>query len=94
MKQILKKGQRFDREDLRAKTHSNDSRPMREPYSESNALELLDKHGLEGLSFYRNGPFLDMCEGPARRQRRRRFRATPSSLKNVAGAYCVAIRAT
>ena len=37
---------------------------MGEPYKKEYAEELIEKKGLETLSFYRNGPFLDMCEGP------------------------------
>jgi threonyl-tRNA synthetase len=86
MKQILKKGQRFDREDLPREEALERLAQMREPYKREYAMELLEKHGLAGLSFYRNGPFLDMCEGPhvgtTKEIPRDAFK-----LKNVAGAY-------
>ena len=37
---------------------------MGEPYKMEYARELIESKGLDGLSFYTNGPFLDMCEGP------------------------------
>ncbi|MEE4280921.1 MAG: threonine--tRNA ligase [Pseudomonadales bacterium] len=64
MKKICKKGQRFDREDLDAQAALARIDEMGEPYKKEYGAELIEKHGLEGLSFYRNGPFLDMCEGP------------------------------
>ena len=64
MKKICKKGQRFDREDLDAQAALARIEEMGEPYKKEYGAELIEKHGLDGLSFYRNGPFLDMCEGP------------------------------
>jgi threonyl-tRNA synthetase len=64
MKKICKKGQRFDREDLDAQAALERIEEMGEPYKKEYGAELIEKHGLDGLSFYRNGPFLDMCEGP------------------------------
>ena len=64
MKKIIKKGQRFYREDLAATDALQRIEEMEEPYKREYAQELLEKNNLEGLSFYRNGPFLDMCEGP------------------------------
>ena len=64
MRKILKSGQRFYREDLEAAAALERIDEMGEPHKREYAEELLSKHGLGGLSFYRNGPFLDMCEGP------------------------------
>lgn len=64
MKKILKKGQRFDREDLPYEAAMARLEEMGEPYKREYAEELFAKHQLEALTFYRNGPFLDMCEGP------------------------------
>lgn len=64
MKKICKKGQRFDREDLSAVDALARIDEMGEPYKKEYGAELIEKHGLDGLSFYRNGPFVDMCEGP------------------------------
>ena len=64
MKKIIKKGQRFDREELSAADALARIAEMGEPYKQEYGSELIDKNGLDGLTFYRNGPFLDMCEGP------------------------------
>ena len=64
MRRILKKGQRFYREDLPVSDAFARLDEMQEPYKREYAAELVDLNGLESLSFYRNGPFLDMCEGP------------------------------
>ena len=86
MRKILKQGQRFYREELDADDALARIDEMGEPYKREYAQELLSRAGLDGLSFYRNGPFLDMCEGPhvdtTRDIPRDAFR-----LRNVAGAY-------
>ncbi|MCP5181641.1 MAG: threonine--tRNA ligase [Pseudomonadales bacterium] len=86
MRQIIKKGQKFYREDLPASEALARIAEMKEPYKREYAEELLARHGLDGLSFYRNGPFLDMCEGPhvetTKAIPRDAFR-----LRSVAGAY-------
>ena len=86
MKRILKKGQRFYQEEVPVAEAWKRLAAMREPYKREYAAELVAERGLETLSFYRNGPFLDMCEGPhvetARDIPRDAFK-----LRNVAGAY-------
>ncbi|NKB98567.1 MAG: threonine--tRNA ligase [Pseudomonadales bacterium] len=86
MKKICKKGQRFDREDLSADEALARIEEMGEPYKQEYGAELIEKNGLEGLTFYRNGPFLDMCEGPhvgtTKEIPRDAFK-----LRSVAGAY-------
>ncbi|MCC6874512.1 MAG: threonine--tRNA ligase [Sandaracinaceae bacterium] len=64
MAQILKQGQKFEREDLEREAALARLAEMNEPYKREYAEELFAKKGLTSLSFYRNGPFLDMCEGP------------------------------
>jgi threonyl-tRNA synthetase len=61
MRKILKSGQRFDHEDLPAAAALQRLSEMKEPYKREYAEELIDKKKLASLSFYRNGPFLDMC---------------------------------
>ena len=63
MKRILKKGQRFYREEVPVAEAYARLDAMQEPYKREYAAELVAKNGLGSLSFYRNGPFLDMCEG-------------------------------
>jgi threonyl-tRNA synthetase len=86
MRKIIKKGQRFDREDLSAADALSRIGEMGEPYKMEYGAELIEKNNLETLSFYRNGPFLDMCEGPhvhtTKDIPREAFK-----LRSVAGAY-------
>ena len=86
MKRILKKGQRFYQEEVPVAEAWERLAAMREPYKREYAAELVAERGLKTLSFYRNGPFLDMCEGPhvetARDIPRDAFK-----LRSVAGAY-------
>ncbi|MCY4094665.1 MAG: threonine--tRNA ligase [Gammaproteobacteria bacterium] len=86
MRRILKKGQRFYQEELPKADAFARINEMGEPYKREYAEELCEKNGLESLSFYRNGPFLDMCEGPhvdtAKDIPRDAFK-----IRSVAGAY-------
>ena len=64
MRRILKKGQRFYREEVPVGEALRRLDEMGEPYKREYAEELVKNEGLESLTFYRNGPFLDMCDGP------------------------------
>ena len=86
MKRILKKGQRFYREDLPVADAYARLDDMQEPYKREYASELVAKNSLDSLSFYRNGPFLDMCEGP-HVDNTRDIARDAFKLRNVAGAY-------
>ena len=86
MKRILKKGQRFYREEVPVAEAYSRLDAMQEPYKREYAAELVAKNGLESLSFYRNGPFLDMCEGP-HVDTTRDIARDAFKLRNVAGAY-------
>jgi threonyl-tRNA synthetase len=86
MKKIIKRGQRFDREDLSAADALSRIDEMGEPYKREYGAELIEKQGLEGLSFYRNGPFLDMCEGP-HVETTKALPRDAFKLRRVAGAY-------
>ena len=86
MRKILKKGQRFDREELPKEAALARLAEMKEPYKREYALELFDKKHLQTLSFYRNGPFLDMCEGP-HVHTTKEIPRDAFKLKSVAGAY-------
>ena len=86
MKKILKKGQRFDREDLSAEDALARISEMGEPYKQEYGSELIEKNGLKGLTFYRNGPFLDMCEGPHVHTTKDIPRDS-FKIRSVAGAY-------
>ena len=86
MRRILKKGQRFYREDLAVNDAFARLDEMREPYKREYAAELVEKNDLDGLSFYRCGPFLDMCEGP-HVETTRDIARDAFKLRSVAGAY-------
>ena len=86
MRRILKKGQRFYREDLAVDDAFARLDEMQEPYKREYAAELVEKKGLDGLSFYRCGPFLDMCEGP-HVDTTRDIARDAFKLRSVAGAY-------
>ena len=86
MRRIIKKGQRFYREDLPREEALARIDDMGEPYKREYASELCEKHGIHTLSFYRNGPFLDMCEGP-HVETTRDIPRDAFKLRSVAGAY-------
>ena len=86
MRKILKQGQRFYREELAAADALARIDEMGEPYKREYARELLARADLDGLSFYRNGPFLDMCEGP-HVDTTRDIPRDAFKLRSVAGAY-------
>lgn len=86
MRHIIKQNQAFSREDLPADEALARIEGMGEPYKREYARELIDKQGLSGLSFYKNGSFVDMCEGPHVGN----SRELPShgfKLRSLAGAY-------
>ena len=86
MKRIIKQGQKFEREDLTREEALRRLDEMGEPYKKEYANELFEKQGLGELSFYRNGPFLDMCEGP-HVDNTRQIPPGCFKLRRVAGAY-------
>ena len=86
MKKIIKKGQRFDREDLSAEDALARIAEMGEPYKEEYGSELIEQNNLKGLTFYRNGPFLDMCEGP-HVHTTKEIPRDAFKIRSVAGAY-------
>ncbi|MEJ2133074.1 MAG: threonine--tRNA ligase, partial [Gammaproteobacteria bacterium] len=86
MRRILKKRQKFEREDLPREAAMARLDEMGEPYKREYAEELFAKQGIEKLSFYRNGPFLDMCEGP-HVDNTRDIPGDAFKLRSIAGAY-------
>ncbi|MBI4822372.1 MAG: threonine--tRNA ligase [Deltaproteobacteria bacterium] len=87
MRHIVKQNQKFEREDLpKDEAIKRISDVMKEPYKREYAEELIEKQGLASLSFYKNGPFLDMCEGP-HVDSTRHLPVNGFKLKSVAGAY-------
>lgn len=86
MRKILKSGQRFYREELPKEQAFSRIEDMGEPYKREYAEELCTKGDLDTLTFYRNGPFLDMCEGP-HVETTRAIPRDAFKLRSVAGAY-------
>ena len=86
MRKILKTGQRFYHEDVPIDDAFARLDEMGEPYKREYARELVAKNDLETLSFYRNGPFLDMCEGP-HVESTKDIARDAFKLRSVAGAY-------
>ena len=65
MRAIISSAQSFEMEALPAKAAlQRIEQDMKEPYKAEYAKELAEKQGSDVITFYRNGPFLDMCEGP------------------------------
>ncbi len=64
MRKIIDADQEFVREDLGAAAALARIEQMQEPHKLEYARELIEQGGFDSLSFYTNGPFVDMCEGP------------------------------
>ncbi|MGF1465259.1 MAG: threonine--tRNA ligase [Sandaracinaceae bacterium] len=86
MKRIIKAGQEFEQEELGREESLARLEEMGEPYKREYAEELFDKKGVKSLGFYRNGPFLDMCEGPHVKNTRQLPKGA-FKLRSIAGAY-------
>lgn len=86
MRKIIREHQSFEREDLAAADALERIRGMHEPHKLEYARELIEKHGHESLSFYTNGPFVDMCEGP-HVDNTEQLPLDGFKLRSVAGAY-------
>lgn len=86
MKHLIKQGHAFVREELPKAEALKRIEDMGEPYKREYAAELIEKKGLQTLSFYKSGPFLDMCDGP-HVENTRKIPADGFKLRSVAGAY-------
>ena len=86
MREIIKEHQAFASEDLSADAALERIREMGEPHKLEYARELIETRGRENLSFYTNGPFVDMCEGP-HVDNTRELPLRGFQLRGVAGAY-------
>jgi threonyl-tRNA synthetase len=64
MREILRSGQRFVREELPAQEALVRLDQMQQPYLREHAQELLRAGALASLTFYRLGAFVTLCEGP------------------------------
>ena len=86
MKHIIKQGQAFESEELTPTDAYARLSEMGEPHKREYAEELVGKQGVDKIRFYKNGPFLDMCEGP-HVDNTRKLPAGAFKLRSVAGAY-------
>jgi len=86
MRHIIKQRQEFVLEELPAAEALARIDAMGEPYKREYAEDLVHKQGLASLTFYRNGPFLDMCEGP-HVTNTKELPAQAFKLRSIAGAY-------
>jgi threonyl-tRNA synthetase len=87
MRHIIKQQQAFSCEELPAEQAlARIQSEMREPYKMEYAKELIEKQGISELTFYKNGPFLDMCEGP-HVANTRELPQHGFKLRSLAGAY-------
>ncbi|MCP3957411.1 MAG: threonine--tRNA ligase [bacterium] len=86
MREIIRERQGFEREDLAAGDALERIRGMKEPHKLEYAQELIEKRGMDSLSFYTNGPFVDMCEGP-HVDNTSKLPLDGFTLRSVAGAY-------
>ncbi len=85
MRKIIQEAQPFVREDLNFDEAKLRSQKQDEPYKLIN-IENLAERGTTEFSFYRNGPFEDLCEGP-HVLNTNELPAGAFRLDRVAGAY-------
>ena len=64
VRKLIKKNKVFSRQDLSVEDAFAKIIEMDEPHKLEYAKELVEKKGIKELSFYKNGDFVDMCEGP------------------------------
>jgi threonyl-tRNA synthetase len=86
MREIIGKRQDFVREELPAQQAFERIERMKEPHKLEYAKELVEKKGLASLSFYTNGGFVDMCEGP-HVEHTQQIPRDSWKLTSIAGAY-------
>lgn len=86
MKKIIKDKQEFTYVDLPVDEALKQIDEMGEPYKREYANELATKRGLKSLRFYKNGPFIDMCEGP-HLENTKEVPKGCFKIRSVAGAY-------
>jgi threonyl-tRNA synthetase len=86
MKHLIKQNQKFERESLEPAVAYARLDEMKEPYKREYAEELVEQRGVESIGFYRNGAFVDMCDGP-HVDSTRQIPAGAFKLRSLAGAY-------
>lgn len=86
MRKIINQDQVFEEENLPYDEAMARLEQMGEPYKKEYAQELFDSKGIDTLRFYKNGPFLDMCEGP-HVESTKAIPADGFKIRSIAGAY-------
>jgi len=86
MRKIINQDQSFEEENLSYPDAMARLDDMGEPYKKEYAQELFDTKGIETLRFFRNGPFLDMCEGP-HVPSTKKIPGDGFKIRSLAGAY-------
>ncbi len=87
MREIIASAEAFSREDLTVDAAlARIEGQMGEPFKAEYAKELAGKKGMREISFYSNGSFVDMCEGP-HVQKTSDIPADAFKLHSLAGAY-------
>lgn len=86
MRRIISEGQQFVREDLPNAEALARLEQMDQPFKLEYARELITTRNLDSLSFYTNGPFVDLCEGP-HVENTRQIPPDAFALHNISGAY-------
>lgn len=86
MREFIKRGHAFKLEELPKAEALAQIDAMGEPYKREYAQELIEKQNLKSLTFYRTGPFVDMCEGP-HVENTKDIPTDAFKLRSVAGAY-------
>ncbi len=86
MRRIIAEDQAFVHFDLPIAAAIERLRSMDQPFKSDYAQELAHTRNLDELSFYENGPFLDLCEGPHIRNTAE-LKSVAFHLRGVSGAY-------
>ena len=86
MKKIIGQNQEFTYTNLPIKEAYQELEKLDETFKLEYAKELVKKNKLETLSFYSNGEFIDMCEGPHVKSTKE-IQYNCFKLRNISGAY-------
>ena len=86
MRRIIREGQPFVREDLPAADGIARASSTGQTFKAEYSKDLVDKQGHNSLSFYTNGPFFDLCEGP-HVANTKDLPAEAFKLHSISGAY-------
>jgi threonyl-tRNA synthetase len=86
MKRIIKQNQKFECEHVPVQAALGRLDGMGQTYKREYAEELAGEQELDTLSFYQNGPFVDLCRGP-HVESTRQIPLGAFKLRSVAGAY-------